>query len=1778
MSLTETLVETGSSLVARAYDPARRCSVIVKLARAHPTDPACEMALSREYELLRLVDGQHVARPLDMQKVTGSPALVLEDIGGGTLVGAVQPGPLPWRTAVTLAIAIADALQDIHAGGVVHRSINPASVLWNAATGELRVYDFCTALRPPAGTLFFADPERLVGAPAYLSPEQTGRVGIPLDSRSDIYSLGVTLFELVTGRLPFAADDPLELVHAHIARPAPDAAQVCPEVPPVVAAIIHKMMEKQPRDRYQSAFGLRADLEAVQALAHDGAPPPDLELGRHDVPGQLTISATLQGRDTELAALEAVRLRVHSGTSNVVLISGPSGSGKSSLVRTFQESAARAGDRVAAGKFDPATDSVPHHAIGMALQALVRQVIGQGDSAIDALRARLFPRLRANGAVAIELVPDLVHVLGPQTEIPHVRPQDVRARTLLVQRELIAAFAETGKALIIFLDDLQWADASSLDIMFALAGDRRLHNLLIVGAYRNGEVGPAHPLRRSIAAFGKSPDCLTQFELPPLSLDEIASFLADSLHQDTDAVADLAEACAAKTLGNPFFLTQFLRTLYRRHCLGFDQRRGRWTWSRERIAEMAAAENVIDLMVARFHDLPDATRSLLKIAACIGTAFDLRTLAIVSGRTLADAAGALTDAIAAGLVRQVGDEADAARRPSAEDADAGYRFSHDRVREAAAALLDTAEEEATHLGIGRALLTRLSDRQVKDRTFQIVRHFNWGQALITAPAERQAVARLALDASCKAGDAGGFAAAFHHASFGLSLLPEDAWERDYELTLALHDETIVNAYLNHCHQAIDGWVAAVRANSRQLVDQTRAVEIQILRANARGALHESVAIGREFLARLGVSLPDTPSDHDVAAGLAQVQTLLAGRDINRLVDLPEMTDATALSVMQICNALAGPTYNSSPQLFMCMVFRQVEWFLTYGNGADAAVAYSAYAMALCVVARNYEEGYAFGRVALDLADRFNVDHLKAQIYLNVYLFVHHWRHHLAESLPYFTEGQRMGQNHGNLFFAAVHAHVYCHHKLFTAPTLTEIDAAMEDRHRAIVSGGQDHVALWTRIFWQFVRNLQGPREDPTALVGPLFDERENLDTIQDSSDKTLIFVYHFIKLMICVMFGDRPGIVRHLVPAEQFLFAVVGIVHVPVCHFFAFLGRLELLRGPDGVAPDERQAMLQAMRTSTAQMAEWAANAPMNYAHKHAAMAAGLADLEGDGDEAVRLYESAIALAQTHGHAWDRAICLELAGRHFLAKGLDRVAGIYLADASAGYAAWGAHAKVAALAETHGGLLAGAPPSGPHAAPQRVEADRRSLDLKTVLKASQAISAEIVLDRFLDRTMHTVLENAGADRGLLLRVDSAGDIHLWAETRFGENASIASPAADTDPSDRLPLSLVNYVATTLHTVIHTSELPDPPFVDDPYLVDHGVLSALCMPLRSRNRLVALLYLENTLTSGAFTARHLEILEMLASQIAVSLENASLYEDLENRVAERTQKLQEKMAELSQAYDSVRRARTRLEEQTAELRLAKAVAEQANQSKSEFLASASHELRTPLNAILGFAEILRDGGLGPLDAATISDYAGSIHQGGSHLLAVIDDLLDLAKIEAGRMALELEPLDVGFEIQNCLRLVAQRASNHGLSITCELAPALPRLTADRRAIRQILFNLLSNAIKFTPDGGSIVLSAGKGNAATMVITVADTGMGIAQEEIGRVFEPFRRTRASERQGIQGTGLGLPLVKAMVEEHGGHITLASTPGEGTVVTLTLPLTPADKASVSDPSRMQAAAPAV
>ncbi|SDG86904.1 diguanylate cyclase [Roseospirillum parvum] len=1529
----------------RALDHERGARVILKAANTDDpkaaNDTAWPAVLEQEFGVLSLGGGQRILRPVSLDLFNGGRAIRFADAPGVVLSEALKGGPVPWRRALAWAADIADALQDLHDGWIVHRTINPASFLWNPETDQLRLMDAAWAVKRDPGMPYSVDSEGLVGALAYLSPEQTGRTGSPIDHRGDLYSLGALLFEALTGEVPFPAAEPMEVIHAHLTRPVPDASARNPDVPPPVAAVVARLLAKDPGERYQSAFGLRVDVESLLAQGRAGAPLDTVSLHAVDPPSNLKAPQRLHGRNREVAALRAAHGRARQGAFEMVMVGGESGCGKTRLVQELERAVAAAGERFVAVKLDPSASAMPHLPLSAALGQLVADLLARGEGAVEAFRDALPEHLEENAALAVELVPGLGGVLRPAASAPAVPTQEAQSRALHILRDLIDAFTAQGRALVLFFDDLQWADAASLQALAALGRDRELHDLLILGAYRDNEVGEGHPLRETLATLREAPVAVSEFHLSRLDGGAVAALVADCLHRPVEDVADLAQVCAAKTLGNPFFLSQFLHTLVRGGCLAFDHRRGRWEWQPEAVGRMAAADNVAGLMVERLHTLPAATQRVLVLNACADAAVDLATLAALCDQPLAQTARAMAHAVDAGLVQVSGPHGGDGTpgRPSADHPQATCRFVHDRIQEAALALLRPDERPAVHLRIGRTLRDTLDAGGLEERLFQVIYHFQWARALLDDPAERLAVAGLALAASRKAAATGGFGPMLDHARLGLALLPPQPWAAAYELTLGLHGQCVAGAFITHQHDYLAAMTQAVLDHAATPLDKTLVVEYQVLKANADGAMAESIDLGLAFLEELGVSFPRHPTGEDIGAGLAQVQAVLAGRGAEDLADLPEMTDPVAHAFMRLCNAMAGPTYNAEPALFLCMVFKQVEWFVRYGNCADAVAGYSTYAMALCVVPRQYREGQAFGELAFRLAERYKAGHLKGRLHLNVYLFVHHWRHHLGETLAPLMEGYRQAYSHGDLLYASLNSVVYCHHTWWIGTRLPEVEAIMAERHAVIQDAyGHHEVARWTRLFRQTVRNLRADTPDPVALEGDIFDERVGAPAA-DEPDQTFVLLYHLCKLILAVTFEDRARISRHLAAGLDFLPACNGIVIVPVFQFFGFLGRVLLLRHPEAPpTPQAARDIRAALEVQAEEMRQWAEHGPMNFAHKHALMAALLAWLDGDLDGALGHFEAAIDGARRHGYLWDQAIIQEWLGRVCREQDRPQLGAMTLREALRGYATWGGGAKVAQMVARHGALLSGsglAPGGDGGGEADSAEAiTHQELDLGAVLKASQAIGAEIVLGRLLDRMMQTVLETAGADRGVLLRVGAGGGLRLWAEKRVGEPTRVLPEASDPATEQLLPLALVNRVLASGQTMIVPGTASDGRGDLDLSLERHAIRSALCLPIRVRDQAIVLLYLENRVTPNVFTHQRVRVLDLLAGQIAVSLENARLYEELEARVAERTRELQDKMSELSEAYESVSKIQVELEAQAVELMRANDITEAANRELVE----------------------------------------------------------------------------------------------------------------------------------------------------------------------------------------------------------------------------------------------------
>jgi diguanylate cyclase (GGDEF)-like protein len=1514
-TISEVVHQGTLTLICRAHRQEDARPVVLKILRNEFPGQGEIARLRLEYDTTRLFDDEHVVKAIGYEEQGKSTALVLEDFGGNSLDRVAADERLDPMSCLQIALKVLLGLEVLHGRGMVHKDINPSNIVWNRQTNQVKLIDLGFASVPPVARAVRFDTDVVEGTLTYISPEQTGRINRQLDYRSDLYSLGATLYEMVTGQPPFTTDDPLELVHAHIAKMPVPPQELNPDIPAAFSAVIMKLLAKVAEERYQSTYGLREDLEACLQQVQSGNIQALFVAGKHDVSSTFTVSQTLYGREKETGVLLDVFERVSRGGGELVMIGGYSGVGKTTLVNELQKPLVEKHGYFAMGKFDPLNRSIPYHAFIQAFKELVRQLLAESESQIQRWRQRLLEALGPNGQVVVSVIPEVAYIIGPQPVVQSLPAQESQNRFNRVLQRFVDVFSSAEHPLTLFLDDLQWADSASLRLLERLMGDGSSRYLLIVGTFRDNEVDAAHPLSLTLEQIRKSPATLSEITLQPLALSHVTAIIADSLQTDGHQVAELARICMDKTSGNPFFLIQLLHDLHDKGFIRFDRDLGQWRWETERIAGAEIADSVAALMVDKIGHLPGPALEALKLAAGIGERFDLKTLAIVHERPNNECAEALSPAVRSGLIYPMSE--DRLSDEVSDNQDLSYRFLHDRVHQAAYSLIDESRKPVVHLRIGRLLMQRLDPERRDEQIFSLVNHLNLGIGLTTDPHERMQLARLNLQAGQKAKRAAANNAAFGYFSQGIALLPEAAWSQTHELALPLHEEAAEAAYLCQRYEEMDRLIEQVLANAHDNLQKAKVYGIRILAHTARNNLREGVASGLAFLDSLEVRFPQPIEPQAIGDGLAHIRSIIGERSIESLSQLPEMTDPRALVVMDTLTTLASPAYNYSPELFTLLVLKQVELSLNLGNAADSAFAYSVYALILCAAEGRYDDGDAFGRLAIDLMERLKAHHFKTKIYLDVYLFVHHWKHPLRETLKPLLEAYRSGLEQGDLLFTALSAHVYCHHTLFSARYLPETDQEFSIYRKAIARLDQQAVLHWTEIFHQTVLNLMNGNGDPLMLEGEAFSETEMAHLCQEENDKTICFLYGFNKLILCYLFGAYDQALTHAEKAENYLHSVMGIIHVPLYRFYASLTRLALA---ESAGDEQRRTLLAAVDAALNEFKSWAESAPMNYAHKYLLMEAERWRVLAQPEKAEACYDEAIGLAAENGFIHDEALANELAGRYYLDKGRRKIARLYLRDALRAYSRWGAEAKVAALQDNYGEplLTMSRQTTSTEAVRHSSETPIHKLDLASVLKVSQTIAEEIVLERLLDKVMISVMENAGAQRGFLISVDEQGRLGVVVEAESTSRTRRIFEPDSLEARSDLCTAVVYYVARTGERLVLNDAVNEGMFTADAYVLERNPKSILCMPLSHRGRLSTILYLENNLISDAFTPEHLELLNLLSSQMAVSIENAKLYVGLEARVDERTEQLNDKVGELSNAYESLKRTQSELEIANAKL--------------------------------------------------------------------------------------------------------------------------------------------------------------------------------------------------------------------------------------------------------------------
>lgn len=1516
-TIKDQIYQGEHNAIYRAVRENDRSQVVLKLLRDDYPAPQEIVKLRREYEIIRDLDLPGIVRVADLASYRNQPALVLEDFGGHALSQLIAAGPIELASFFYIAVQLVVTLAELHRRGLIHKDLKPANIIVNPLTMVVKITDFGISTRFSQTKAQTSSPRRLEGTLAYMSPEQTGRMNRSIDYRTDFYSLGVTFYEMLSGRLPFDSSDPLELVHAHIARQPSPLHRQNPAVPEMLSAIVERLMAKTAEERYQSAVGLLADLERCRREWQENGRVRPFELRSADQSERLTIPQQMYGREREIALLQASFERVADGRAEILLVSGQAGIGKSALINELQRAISSRRGLYGSGKFDRLQRNVPYSAIIAALHEVARQILAEDEPTLARWRSTILAALGPNGQLVIDVVPEVEGIIGRQRPVVEASLPEARNRFQLVFQRFIRCLGRQHQPLVLFFDDLHWADAASLSLLAGLLSDSQARWLLVLGAYRDREMSTAHPLRQLLDTVESSGTGVQLLRLEPLGEQDIRQLLADTLRSDLVTVARLTRVIWKKTSGSPFFVNQFLHAINAEGHLHFDQQLRRWVWDLDAIRAMSSTDNVIDLMVNTIQRLPQATQQYLTLAACFGSSFDLVDVAAIAGQHPAPALRELWPAIDAGLILPIDLDytlylPDVGLSLAGSDVPRSYRFLHDRVQQAAYILLSDEQRQTAHLRIGRMLRNRMTQGVAEGTLFDLVNQLNLGRALIDCAAERIELLRLNLRAARQAMAAAAYLPAAGYADAAMQLLTAEHWRSDYQLALEVHILAAELAALNAEFATMEQIIDRLIRHATSLLDQVRGYEIRIQSLIARNRSYEAVQQARAVLRQLGLHLPQQlgPLRRRYAALSSYWHLrwhLLRHRQrIHNLAGLPPMTDPSKLAVARLLASVTAAAYNTVPALHILVASRQVELFLEYGNPPEAAYSYTAYGLLLGSSVGDVAASSAFGYLALDMLKQQQANHLAARISLNVYGFILHRRQAMAKSLEPLRSGFQAGLNSGDFEFAAICAYAYGYHRFWLGHDLLSIAREMHDYSKQVRALKRERPAGLIELSRHVVLCLLGETGEPTSLSDELFDEAQMFAQLQAAHDYTTLCVYHIFKLWLCFLAEDLAAAAHHCRQAGQHLSAVSQSIFVPVFDLLCIL-----VRAAHPVAQPWLQR--QAQRSLT-RLGQWARRAPMNYRQKYLLAQAELARHAGKSGAAREFYDEAIRTARDNGFVNDEALACELAGRFHLEHNRPDHTQLYLRDARYAYVRWGARSKVAALDHQYPGLLtggqAGASAGGslrPLATLSTVvePASDSALDLASVIKASQAISEKLVLDDLLTRLIAIMAENAGAQYGhLILQRDEQWSIEASSVADGSQHASRGSVPLDGAETPLLARSVVNVVARTRQPVLLADASEAEHFARDPYIVTMKPRSILCLPLLHHEQLIGLIYLENNLTRDAFTVDHLEVLNLLAAQAAISIENASLYSGLEDLVTERTARLTDANQQLQALTDQM----------------------------------------------------------------------------------------------------------------------------------------------------------------------------------------------------------------------------------------------------------------------------------
>ncbi|WP_299485256.1 ATP-binding sensor histidine kinase [Acaryochloris sp. IP29b_bin.137] len=1680
--------------------------------------------LRYEYELTRKINTNGIIKAYSFIANNNIYAYLKEYFEGITLKEYISKEKLKIDDFLKVACQLTKAICEIHDLNIIHKDINPSNIIYNPKTNEVKITDFSIASENAKEKVNIENEEIIEGTPLYLSPEQTGRIDRDLDYRTDLYSLGITFYELLTGRVPFQSHKISEVIHMHLSVTPIAPHNIVENIPKQISEIVMRLIQKNAEDRYQNSQELLVDIEQCAKNLSTHNTNFTLKTKKNIGISKFYIPDKVYGRDKEQNILNEGLENIFKGRKQVILISGKAGVGKTSLVKNLNKINMDRCRINISGKFEQNHKNTPYYGFIQGLTTAIKKILKSDENNIQYWQERFTNSLGKNISLLTNVIPELNSILQLE-QIEHKQVL-LESQTVFIQtlESLVQVFSSKEHPIVFFLDDVQWADFASLELLTSLIMSKQSKYILFILAYRDAEIKKIHPFNKMLSDLRQAGLINNTIQLQPLCLSSAKELIADTLSCDIDEIEFLAKLIFKKSEGNPFFLIQLLITLYQDKYIYFDYNLGKWTWDVENILKSSITDfSILELLSRNIKRLPQKTQDLIKLSSCIGSQFDLFTLAGISYKNDVELYKILLPAVDAGLIVSTQDLYDNSQLFDDENESVDnirFRFVHDYFQQVIYASIPKATKSSLHISIGELLIKNRNNLVLDKEIFDAVKHFNKGIDQVRDYIKKNEIAELNYLAGNKSKQAAAYESACQY-YIQASQLSEKKYvlkhysQSSIQLHLSLLECLYICSEVKHAEKlAID-----LLENSNSFATKVAVYELQIAFYFTQNEPLKSINIAIEALSFLNVNLSEKPYKFEIIFYLLKAKILHRRLAIKDLVNLPIMSNENNLAAMRVLMALVPATFVARPNLFPLVILKMVSLSISYGNSPVSSFAYNSYGTLYNVIFNDVGKCCDYSDLSLQLLDQFSNYELKPAIFLVGYAFNRPWKENLRSLLPHLSNASDYSLEIGDIENLGHCSAFYCTLSFFSGKPLSEI--INEDiKYIDIVSSYKQyfdciHLSIWAQVS----ENLVTVKSDQVSLNGSFFNEKNQLRDIFDSSNNLLIFSFYLAKLLLSFYYKRFDKALYYAHASKKYIDAVNGFYYVPIFNFYYALTLLSLCCKNSNIV---KYKYLLTVKRILHRFKKWSKSCPENFSNKYFLIKAEYSRVLGDKDSASRYYERSIDLSKAYLFLQEEALANELAAEFYLKCNQFKISSLYFKESCYAYFNWGSLTKIEDIQLRYSNLIGDFKYS--FYSDEKSRNDVRlsasetldNIDLRTVIESSQAISEEIIRDKLLQKLLRYLIELAGATQAFLVLCRDR-ELFIEAHASINNFPIVNVESYSVDENHEIQRNILDYIYRTKDYVLINDSRKDSDNSFGLELYPNFPKSILSMPIISQGKLIGIAYLENNLVYDAFRDDHIETIRILCAQAAISLENAYLYEDLQQ----------------SQAREQAER--------------------EINELKSRFISMTSHEFRTPLTAILGTTELIKHYGQG-WDTEKQHTYLDRIQKNVKHMTGLLDDVLVLSKADVGKTEFNPTPLDLE---TFCNGLVEEFQLNTKLDqrIECEVHGNHPHSYADEKILRQILSNLLSNAIKYSPEKTTVRFNVSfSENEATFL--VQDQGIGIPEADQPHLFESFHR--ATNVGQIQGTGLGLAIVKKSVELHRGTITFESIADQGTTFIVKLPIT--------------------